>query len=252
MKMSGNTILITGGGSGIGRGLAEAFHRRGNQVIVTGRRKDRLQDVIEANPGMVAAELDVTDPSSIAAVTARLLAEHPALNVLINNAGVMLIDDAAGTVDEDLLETTVKTNFGGPVRMTSALVEHLKRQPDAVIVHVTSILAFVPIAQTAIYSALKAALHSYTLSQRYLLRGAGVKVIEIAPPWVRTDLLNSTKEERAMPLGEFITGAMEQLATDADEILVGPAPQMRANPGPNEHVWVTEFNDMIASGPALG
>jgi len=252
MKMTGNTILITGGASGIGRGLAEAFHQHGNKVIISGRRKDRLQAVIDANPGIVSIELDVTDPASISAVTTRLLVEHPALNVLINNAGIMLIDDATAPIDEVLLEATVKTNFGGPVRMTSALIEHLKQQPDAVIANVTSILGFVPLAPTAIYSALKAALHSYSLSQRYLLRGAGVKVIEIAPPWVRTDLLNSSEEERAMPLDEFIAGAMAQLATDADEILVGPAPQMRANPGPGEHAWVTEFNDMMTSGPTLG
>ena len=93
-------------------------------------------------------------------------------------------------------------------------------------------------ASTAVYSATKAAMHSYSLSQRYLLRQHGVKVIEIAPPWVRTELLNSSEEERAMPLDAFIAGAMEQLATDADEILVGQAPQMRANPGPGEHALV--------------
>jgi uncharacterized oxidoreductase len=101
------------------------------------------------------------------------------------------------------------------------------------------------------YSATKAALHSYTLSQRYKLRGIGIRVIEIAPPWVRTELLNSLEEERAMPLDAFIEATMAMLATDADEILVGQAPQMRANPRPHEHRWVNQFNDLIAAGPPL-
>lgn len=252
MRMTGNTIFITGGGSGIGRGLAEAFHQRGNTVIISGRRKDRLQATIDANPGMIAVELDITSPEAIDRVAHDLIDGYPHLNVLINNAGIMLLDDAAGDVDEDLLTATVKTNLGGPIRMSAALIGHLKTRPDPVIINVSSVLGFVPLVTTAIYSATKAALHSYTLSQRYRLRASGVKVIEMAPPWVRTELLNSTEEERAISLGDFIAGAMEQLATDADEILVGQAPTMRANPGPNEHVWINQFNDLMLGGPSLG
>ena len=252
MRMTGNTIFITGGGSGIGRALAEAFHRRGNTVIISGRRKERLQAVLDANPGMAAIELDITDPASIARTAGTLTAEHPALNVLINNAGIMLLDEARNAVDDELVVSTITTNLIGPIRMTGALIEHLKRQDGAVIANVSSVLGFVPMASTAVYSATKAAMHSYSLSQRYLLRQHGVKVIEIAPPWVRTELLNSSEEERAMPLDAFIAGAMEQLATDVDEILVGQAPQMRANPGPGEHAFVTQFNDMVAGGPAFG
>jgi uncharacterized oxidoreductase len=252
MKMTGNTILITGGGSGIGRGLAEAFHNRGNQVIVTGRRMERLNVVCEANPGMIAVELDVRDPAAIRRVTAQLIIDHPALNVLVNNAGIMELDDVSGPVDEEMLVSTVTTNLGGPIRMSGALVGHLKTQAHPVIINVSSILGFVPLVPTAAYSATKAALHSYTLSQRYKLRGEGIQVIEIAPPWVRTELLNSEEEERAMPLKAFITATMDALATEAGEILVGQAPQMRANPGPNEHGWVTQFNDLIAAGPPLG
>ena len=206
MQMRSNTIFITGGGSGIGRALAEAFHRLGNKVIISGRRAERLQATIDANPGMVAVELDVTDPESIKRVAADLVAKHPTLNVLINNAGVMLLDDVDGAVDERLLVTTVTTNLGGPIRMSAALIDHLRTQPNAAIVNVTSVLGFVPLVATAIYSATKAALHSYTLSQRYALRSAGVEVIEVAPPWVRTELLNSTEEARAMPLAAFIEG----------------------------------------------
>jgi uncharacterized oxidoreductase len=252
MKMTGNTMLITGGGSGIGRGLAEAFHQRGNQVIVTGRRLARLKSLCDANPGMIAVELDVRDPVAVKRVTAQLMADHPALNVLVNNAGIMELDDVSAPVDEEMLVATVTTNLGGPIRMSGALVEHLKRQAHPVIINVSSILAFVPLVPTAAYSATKAALHSYTLSQRYKLRDAGVQVIEIAPPWVRTELLNSLEEERAMPLEAFIEGTMMQLATDTDEILVGQAPHMRANPGAHEHAWVNQFNDLIAAGPPLG
>ncbi|KLU23862.1 SDR family oxidoreductase [Caballeronia mineralivorans] len=248
MKLTGNTVFITGGGSGIGRGLAEAFHKLGNQVIISGRRAERLQATIDANPGMRAVALDITDPADIKAVAAKLIADHPGLNVLINNAGIMLPDGAEGPVDDELLSTTVETNLLGPIRMTSALIEHLKTRDGAVVANVTSVLGFVPMAIAAVYSATKAALHSYTLSQRYLLRDSKVSLIEIAPPWVRTELMNSSEEERAMPLEAFIAGAIEQLGTEANEILVGQAVDMRANPGPGEHAWVNQFNDMLAAG----
>ena len=248
MKLTGNTVFIIGGGSGIGRGLAEALQKLGNQVIISGRRAERLQATIDANPGMRAVSLDITDPADIKAVAARLIADYPGLNVLINNAGIMFPDGAEGPVDDDLLSSTVDTNLLGPIRMTSALIEHLKTRDGAVVANVTSVLGFVPMAITAVYSATKAALHSYTLSQRYLLRDSKVSLIEIAPPWVRTELMNSSEEERAMPLDEFIAGAIEQLGTEANEILVGPAVNMRANPGPNEHAWVNQFNDMMAAG----
>jgi uncharacterized oxidoreductase len=252
MRMTGNTIFITGGGSGIGRCLAEAFHTLGNQVIISGRRMERLQETLGANPGMAAIELDVTDPDSIQAAAQKLISNFPGVNVLINNAGVMMLDHADKPVDDALALSTVTTNLLGPIRMTSALIEHLKAKPDAVIVNVSSVLGFVPMAVTAVYSATKAALHSYTLSQRYLLREQGIQLIEIAPPWVRTELLDSSEEERAIPLDQFITQAMKQFESGVDEILVSPAEAMRANPGPNEHVWVNQFNDMIANGPAFG
>ena len=248
MKLTGNTIFITGGGSGIGRGLAEALHKLGNQVIISGRRAERLQATIDANPGMQAVALDITDPVDIKAVAAKLIADHPGLNVLINNAGIMLPDGADGPVDDELLSATVETNLLGPIRMTSALIEHLKTRDGAVVANITSVLGFVPMAIAAVYSATKAAMHSYTLSQRYLLRDSKVSLIEIAPPWVRTELMNSSEEERAMPLEAFIAGAIEQLGTEANEILVGQAVGMRANPGPDEHAWVNQFNDMIAAG----
>jgi uncharacterized oxidoreductase len=246
MKLNGNTIFITGGGSGIGRGLAEALHKLGNQVIISGRRKTHLDEVTQSNPGMKSVELDITNPASINSVTAKLTVEFPKLNVLINNAGIMLFDDLAVSVDETLLVSTVATNLLGPIRMTGALINHLKKQDHAVVINVSSVLGFIPMAMTGIYSATKAAMHSFSMSLRYKLKDTPVKVLEIAPPWVRTDLLNSKDEPRAMPLQEFISEIMAILGTDAPEILVERAKRIRNNAGPNESAFVTEFNDALS------
>jgi uncharacterized oxidoreductase len=243
MKLTGNTIFITGGGSGIGRGLAEALHKRGNKVIIAGRRRSHLDAVTAANPGMEAVELDITDPASIDRVAKTLIADYPELNVLVNNAGIMQLDAVAGKIDDALLTSTMSTNVLGPIRMTSALIEHLKTKNDAIVAYTSSVLAFVPLAVTGIYSATKAALHSYVLSQRFMLRHTGVRVLEIAPPWVRTELMNSQEAEQAMPLDQFIAETMDVLGTDADEILVEGAKQFRANVGPSEHGFVNGFNE---------
>lgn len=245
MNLSGNTIFLTGGTSGIGRALAEALHKLDNQVIISGRRQALLDEVTGANPGMQSLQLDMQDPASIAAASATLVARFPALNVLINNAGVMHIDDAAGAVDEAMLQATVNTNLLGPIRLISSLVGHLKQQPAATIINVTSVLAFVPMAMSAVYSSTKAALHSYTMSLRWSLRDSQVRVLELAPPWVQTDLLDSKDEPRAMPLGEFIDETIAVLGTDTDEVLLERAAMLRANPGPDEYAFVRQFNDML-------
>jgi uncharacterized oxidoreductase len=248
MKLTGNTIFITGGGSGIGRALAEALHQRGNQVIISGRRKGNLDETTKANPGMKSVELNVEDPASISAVARKLIADFPKLNVLINNAGIMQFDDVAGPIDESVMVSTITTNLMGPIRMTSALVEHLKKQETAAVINVSSGLAFTPMAVTAVYCSTKAAIHSYTMSLRYKLKGTSVKVLEIAPPWVQTDLLNSKNEPRAMPLGEFTDETMKVLGTDAPEVLVERVKMLRNNVGPGEGAFVTQFNDMILQG----
>jgi uncharacterized oxidoreductase len=244
MNLTGNTIFITGGGSGIGRALAEELHKRGNKVIISGRRKSHLDSVAKANPGIETVELDIANSDSIKAVAKRLTAEHPDLNVLINNAGIMEPDQAAGVIDDKLLVSTVTTNLLGPIRLTSALVDHLKSR-RGVIVYNTSVLGFVPLAVTAVYSATKAALHSYVLSQRFLLRDSGVRVLEMAPPWVRTELMNSQEAAQAMPLDRFIAETLDVLGTDADEILVEAAKPLRANPGSEEHALVNGFNQQM-------
>lgn len=249
MKLSGNTIFITGGTSGIGKSLAEAFHQRGNQVIVAGRRRALLDEVARQNPGMDTVELDITDAVQIQQVAQQLIAKHPALNVVINNAGIMPFDDATGALDDAQAVHLVNTNLLGPVRVAGAFVEHLKRQPEAWIINNSSVLAFVPLATTALYSATKAAIHSYTLSQRFMLRDTSVRVLEIAPPWVDTDLIHKSGDSRAMPVDAFIAQTLDKLATATTEVIVDSVLPMRANPGANEHTLVTQFNQALVDEP---
>jgi len=247
MRLKDNTIFITGGGSGIGRGLAEALHKLGNKVIVAGRRRGHLDAVVAANPGMAAIELDIADPASIDRAAKQLITEHPDVNALINNAGIMQPDHAAGKIDDALLSATVNTNLIGPIRMTSALIEHLKTKDRAVVAYMSSVLGFVPLAVTAVYSSTKAALHSYALSQRFMLRDTKVRVLEIVPPWVRTELMNSEEAEQAMPLNQFITEAIAALGTEANEIVIAAAKPLRDNAGPAEHGFVDSFNANMLS-----
>lgn len=230
MNLSGNTILITGGGSGIGRGLAEALHALGNQVVVAGRRKQALVETTTANPGMKSLTLDIESPAAIREFAAQIATGYPALNVLINNAGIMRAEKlAAQPVDLADAEAIVATNMLGPIRLTAALLPHLQKQSSAAIVNVTSGLAFVPLAFTPTYCATKAALHSYSQSLRYQLKSTPVEVIELAPPYVQTHLMAGAEDPRAMPLKEFIAEVMELFKTQPtpSEIIVERAKGLR-------------------------
>jgi len=222
MKPSGNTILITGGGSGIGEALAHRFHDLGNKVIVAGRRADALAGAVEGRPNMAAMTIDVDSAEGVEDFARRVIAAHPDLNVLVNNAGIMRYEDIAMRRDLSDAEATITTNLLGPIRLIDALVEHLAEQPDAAIVNVTSGLAFVPLAATATYSATKAAMHSYTVSLREALKGK-VEVIELAPPAVQTDLTPGQRDAVGyMPLDAFadeVMGLFAQQPTPS-EILV--------------------------------
>ncbi len=222
MKLSGNTILVTGGGSGIGEALARRFHDLGNKVIVAGRRQEALERATAGRPNMAAMTLDVDSAKGVEDFARRVVAEHPDLNVLINNAGIMRYEPLERQRDLVDAEATVVTNLLGPIRLTNALIDHLSTQPDPAIVNVTSGLAFVPLVATPTYSATKAALHSYTVSLREALRGK-VEVIELAPPAVQTNLTPGQREAPGyMPLDAFAAEVMalfEQQPTPP-EILV--------------------------------
>ncbi|WP_250494811.1 SDR family NAD(P)-dependent oxidoreductase [Caballeronia sp. GAWG1-1] len=249
MKTTGNTIFITGGTSGIGRALAEALHQRGNQVIVAGRRRALLDEVASANPGIDTVELDIADAAQIRSVAAQLIAKYPALNVVINNAGIMPFDDAGGALDDESAVRLIDTNLLGTVRVSAAFVEHLKTQQQAYIVNNSSVLAFVPLAATALYSATKAAIHSYSMSQRFVLRDSSVRVLEIAPPWVDTDLVHKSGDPRAMQLEAFIAEIMQKLPEATTEVVVDAAKPLRDNAGPNEHAFVEQFNQFVTDNP---
>ena len=230
MRRSGNTILITGGSSGIGRALAAAFQADGNQVIIAGRRQDALDETTAAHPGMHSAVLDIGDAASIATFAETLLADHPTLDVVIHNAGIMAEEKVVeGRLD--VAEATVATNLLGPIRLTAALLPALLKRPNAAIVTVTSGLAFVPLSLNPTYCATKAAIHSYTQSLRYQLRGTSVQVIELAPPYVRTSLQGDRQanDPAAMPVDEFVAEVMGLFhdTPDATEILVDRVKQMR-------------------------
>ena len=212
MKQSGNTILVTGGGSGIGEALAQRFHDGGNTVIVAGRRRDALEGSIAGRPNMHAMELDVGRAGGVAEFARRLLAAHPAVNVLVNNAGIMRFEALDRSRDLSDAEATVETNLLGPIRLVDALVEHLAGQPDAAVVNVTSGLAFVPLLVTPTYNATKAAIHSYTVALREVLRGR-VEVIELVPPAVQTGLTPGQESRPGyLPLGAFIDEVMTLFA----------------------------------------
>jgi uncharacterized oxidoreductase len=250
MKLQGNTILITGGGSGIGRGLAEAFHALGNQVILAGRRRPLLDAVAAAHPGMAAFALDVQHPAGVRAFAARVTREFPSLNVLINNAGIMRAENLLEQQDDLAdLEATVTTNLLGPLRLTAALLPHLQAQARATVMNVSSGLAFVPLALTPTYCATKAALHSYTESLRYQLQGGPVEVLELVPPYVATDLMGGAADPRAMPLDAFIAEVMRILAEQpgATEICVENVKRLRnAAVGGGYAEIFKGFNDAMA------
>ncbi|MDB6057388.1 MAG: oxidoreductase, short-chain dehydrogenase/reductase family [Verrucomicrobiales bacterium] len=215
MNISGNTILITGGGSGIGRGLAEAFHKAGNKVIVAGRRKEALDKVTTANPGIESVALDVADPQSIRTASKELATKYPNLNVVINNAGIMVPEKLKDPSSLPIAESIVTTNLLGPIRLTSALMPTLLRQSHATILNVSSGLAFLPLSLTPTYCATKAAIHSYTQTLRWQLKDTAIKVIEIIPPYVQTHLMGPQQaaDPRAMPLPDFLKEVMEVLRT---------------------------------------
>ena len=222
MNPSGNTILITGGGSGIGRALAHRFHDLGNHVVIAGRRHDTLVEAAAGRERISVVVLDVEDPRSIEQLARHMIEQHPMFNVLINNAGIMQGEDLTGRRDLTDVDAMITTNLLGPIRLTNALIDHLIKQKHAAIVNVSSGLAFVPLVTTPTYCATKAAMHSYTVSLREQLERQ-IDVIELVPPAVQTELTpGQSTREGYMPLDVFIDEVMElfQRRPTPSEILV--------------------------------
>jgi uncharacterized oxidoreductase len=252
MKPTGNTILITGGGSGIGRGLAEALHTLGNKVIIAGRRQQALDETTTANSGMASIQLNIEDPADIRKAAAQLAADHPALNVVIHNAGIMRPENLLAQNDLTDAEATITTNLLGPIRLTAALLPQLQRQLHATIMTVSSGLAFLPMAITPTYCATKAAIHSYSESLRYQLKSTNIQVVELAPPYVQTELMGAAQaaDPRAMPLKEFLAEVIHIIQTqpNATEILVERVKPLRfaASNGQEKYeAFFQTFNDAM-------
>jgi uncharacterized oxidoreductase len=253
MRSTGNTILITGGGKGIGRGLAESFHKLGNQVIIAGRNKRDLDETTAANPGMASIVLDMTDSASRARVVEDVQSEYSDLNVLINNAGIAIIEDLRHPANvEPGPHTVIETNLQGPLSLTNALLAHLQTKEHAAIIFVSSGLAFVPNASTPTYCATKAFLHSYTQSLRYQLKGTTIQVLELIPPYVQTTMLGpgQATDPHAMPLDAFISKATRILTTSPNrtEICVDEVLELRnaAYGGPEAYEKLFQsYNDAM-------
>ena len=222
MNMSGNTIFIPGATSGIGLGLARRFAAAGNKVVIAGRRRHLIDQIVAENDDIEGFVLDVTDPQSIDAAVETIKTRYPATNVLAAVAGIQLPEDLRGKDFLATAQATVETNLLGPIRLIAAFSEFLQTKDDAAIITVSSGLAFVPLPLTPTYNATKAGIHSFTESLRVQLAGTSVQVIELVPPAVRTTLMGQENLESAMSLDEFLKEAWELLESepDADEILV--------------------------------
>ena len=249
LKTTDNTILITGGGSGIGQALAHRFHDLGSTVLIAGRRADALERACTGRARMHAFTLDVDSPGGVADFAQRVLAAHPQLNVLVNNAGIMRFEKLDTARDLADARETIDTNLLGPIRMIDTFIDHLTAQPDAAIVNVTSGLAFVPLTTTPTYNATKAAIHSYTMALREALQGK-VEVIELAPPAVQTGLTPGQESRPGyLPLAAFIDEVMAlfQQQPTPPEILVEQVKFLRfAEAEGRFDQALTQLNDFVS------
>ncbi|MDB5119987.1 MAG: putative oxidoreductase [Sphingobacteriales bacterium] len=232
MELKGNTILITGGTSGIGLAFAEQFLSNGSTVIICGRRTDRLEQIKEKYAGIITKECDVSDSSQREELAEWVMHNYPDVNLLMNNAGIQLATNLTKPVDLGRLQSEIEINFVAPVHLASLFVPHLSTKQVAAIINISSGLAFVPIAFMPIYCATKAAIHSLTLSLRYQLKNTSVKVFEIAPPSVDTELGHDRREDKTqshggLPINDFIEEAMLAIKDDVYEAPIGQSKGLR-------------------------
>ena len=228
MNLSGNTILITGGTSGIGLAFATAFLSEGSKVIICGRRHDRLEQIRLKHQQVIIKTCDITDAKQRRELFDWVAAEHPDVNILINNAGVQLLTDMTTEVDLGRVHSEIETNLVAPIHLASLFAQHLNSKSYAAIINISSGLAFVPIAFMPVYCATKAAIHSITLSLRHQLKETSVRVFEIAPPAVDTELGHDRREDKqqshgGLTIDDFITEAMQALRNDTFEAPIAQA-----------------------------
>jgi uncharacterized oxidoreductase len=226
MELASNTVLITGGASGIGLALAERFLQAGSEVIVCGRREHKLQEAKEQWPQLHTCVCDLAQESNRSSLFHWAINEFPRLNVLVNNAGIQRRLDLAQSAQAEAWEQTrqeIAINFEAPVHLAMLFIPHLRQQPRPTLINVTSGLSFSPFARVPIYSATKAALHSFTLSLRYQLSTTPIEVIEIIPPAVDTDLGGVGLHTSGVPLDEFADAIMARLGKGDLEIPYGTA-----------------------------
>jgi uncharacterized oxidoreductase len=223
MRLTGRTILITGGSAGIGLAFALKFLELGNEVIVTGRRQAALDAVKAQRPKLHTIQSDSGEPAQIAALAARLKRDFPRLDVLMNNAGVGVAENLTTPAgDLAALMAQMDINVGGVIRTTSALIDILTANRGTVI-NVSSALAFVPVPAMPIYSASKAAVHSYTQSLRFQLEESGVEIIDLMPPAVRTEMTDDFAEAgiKTITTEELVERTFAALRAGKQEIRPG-------------------------------
>jgi uncharacterized oxidoreductase len=255
MNLKNNTVLITGGATGIGLGLAEEFLKLENQVIIAGRTQSKLDQAASKNNRLKTMTVDMSNYASIKDFASEVIKKYPSLNVVIHSAGVMKAEDLLSEGHQrNENDETIETNFLGPIRLTEMLLPHLRKQPTAAIMTVTSGLAFTPLAMYPTYCATKAAIHSYTQSLRYQLKDTKIEVIELAPPYVATTLTGEAqaRDPHAMPLNEFIDETMQLLRNEpnAAEILVKRVHPLRfaeQEHGKNYAQFFKQFNDSMTA-----
>jgi uncharacterized oxidoreductase len=228
MRTTGNSVLITGGATGIGLALAEAMIKAGNRVLVCGRRQAKLEDARRHLPQLEVRQCDLSRREEREAFCRWLGDTHPDLNILVNNAGIQkAIDLRQGTAELFGGEDEVQTNFAAPIHLSACLTPRLMEKAEAAIVNVSSGLAFVPIAAMPVYCATKAGIHIFTVSLRHQLQGTPVKVFEIVPPAVDTELgkgsTDDTEDYRGIPASEVATAALKAFERDEYEIVIGEA-----------------------------
>jgi uncharacterized oxidoreductase len=233
MKTSGNTVLITGGGSGIGLALTEALVRRGNQVIICGRRRDRLKAVQARIAGVYFRVCDVSKQRSRQALVDWLLSEFRKLNVLVNNAGIQRqVNFLKGSKDLREADNEVATNLEAPIHLSAQLLPHLRKKKEAAIVNISSGLAFTPLAVVPVYCATKAAIHSWSLSLRHQLRNTSVRVFEVAPPMAATELSGERSRpevsDHVMSAEAVAAGVLKALGKNQYELALGAAANLLA------------------------